>query len=437
MVIMKKTYFKSSARRIIVDIAVALFLCLGFILINRLVNNAYTNTNNNQEDHIAEIFNDSIYGYDTKENAFVHGIIKPNQFLGDILQSGHIPFSEISTLELKAKLVFDVRNIRPDRAYTMVFDTCFDKCKSFIYEPDPFKYIVYSFEDSVHAELIERPYTLVTETASGIIETSLWNAMMDQGLSPAVIDLMEDALASSVDFHHTQVGDVFKLIYEKKYINDQPVSLGKVLGAYWQNAQGESYGIYYENDKYQGYYDMNGRPTKNTFLRAPVKYSRISSRYNLRRFHPIKRRTIPHLGTDYAAPYGTPIHSTADGVVVAASYSANNGKYVKIKHNNTYQTQYLHMQRFAKGIRPGVKVQQGQTIGYIGSTGLATGPHVCYRFWKNGKQVDPLRENFAPAEPMPESELPKFFQSRDSIVEQLHLIPNPTKTLLATTQFAE
>ena len=437
MVIMKNTIFKSSARRILVDIAVAVFLCLGFILLNRLINSAFTTQKTMSEDQNAIVVNDTIFGYDTKENAFVHGIIKPNQFLGDILQSGHVPFTEISTLEQKAKQVFDVRNIRPDRSYTMVFDTCFDKCKSFIYEPDPFKYVVYSFEDSVRAEVIERPFTLVTEAASGIIETSLWNAMMDQNLSPAVIDLMEDALASSVDFHHTQIGDVFKLIYEKKYIEGQPVALGKVLGAYWQNAQGESYGIYYENDKYKGYYDINGRPTKSTFLRAPVKYSRISSRYNLRRFHPIKRRTIPHLGTDYAAPYGTPIHSTADGVVVAASYTSNNGKYVKIKHNNTYQTQYLHMQRFAKGIRPGVKVNQGQTIGYIGSTGLATGPHVCYRFWKNGKQVDPLRENFAPADPMPEAELPKFFQSRDRIIEQLKLIPNPTKTLLATTLTTE
>ncbi|HRD08898.1 MAG TPA: M23 family metallopeptidase, partial [Saprospiraceae bacterium] len=158
-------------------------------------------------------------------------------------------------------------------------------------------------------------------------------------------------------------------------------------------------------------------------LKSPVKFTRISSGFNMRRFHPIRRKTIPHLGTDYAAPYGTPIRAVADGVVEEAAYTGNNGRYVKIKHDKVYQTQYLHMQGYAKGVKRGTRVRQGQTIGYVGSTGLATGPHVCFRFWKNGRQVNHLREVFQPAKPMPEAELPTFFQHRDKIKEMLDRIP--------------
>lgn len=164
------------------------------------------------------------------------------------------------------------------------------------------------------------------------------------------------------------------------------------------------------------------------FLKAPVKASRISSYYNLNRFHPILKRRRPHLGTDYAAPHGTPIQAVGDGVVSIASYTNGNGNYVKIKHDDTYQTQYLHMSGFADGIRAGSHVKQGQTIGYVGSTGLATGPHVCFRFWKNGRQVNHLRLNFPPPEPLPESELAKFNEQRDVYLKQLDEIVIKTPT---------
>ncbi len=177
---------------------------------------------------------------------------------------------------------------------------------------------------------------------------------------------------------------------------------------------------------------------KKSFLLSPVKYSRISSPFSYSRFHPIKKRRIPHLGTDYAALHGTPIRTVADGVVISASYTKSNGKYVKIKHDKTYQTQYLHMSRFAKGIVPGATVTRGQTIGFVGSTGLATGPHVCFRFWKNGRQVNHLRENFPPADPMPDEYLPSFFQKRDEIVNFLSQItvdePRPSAKSVSMKQ---
>ena len=232
-------------------------------------------------------------------------------------------------------------------------------------------------------------------------------------------------MASSVDFYHTQRGDKFKIIYERKYIDGQAVSNGEILAAAYKDKEGEKFAVFYENEKYAGFYNLKGEPTTGKFLRAPLKHAHISSRYNLRRFHPIKKRRIPHLGTDYAAPRGTPIYSVADGVIEVAGYTKNNGKYVKIKHDDVYKTQYLHMHRFAPGIKKGVRVRQGQVIGQVGSTGLATGPHVCFRFWKYGKQINHLRENFPPEDPLPKDQLPDFFQQRDELLSQLKEIPYP------------
>ena len=233
---------------------------------------------------------------------------------------------------------------------------------------------------------------------------------------------MEDALSSSVDFYHTRKGDEFKLIYENKYIDGELAGIGRLIGACYVNENGANYSMLYNTNDESGYFDQEGRPAKKAFLKAPVKFSRISSNYNLRRFHPIKGVTMPHLGTDYAAPYGTEIRTVADGVVTAVSYTSGNGKFVKVKHDNKYETQYLHMSRFAKGIRPGTRIRQGQTIGYVGSTGLATGPHVCFRFWKNGRQVNHLKEKLPSAQPMKASELPAFFEFRDKIIIKLNQI---------------
>lgn len=374
------------------------------------------------------------FGFNTNNYVIEPYKIDKNQFVGDILYSNGISYTDIATLENKATDIYNVRKIREGKNYHIIRrDSCGPAC-AMIYEPDPLRYVVYDLRDSVEVKLNQREFVTCIETASGKVESSLWSAMTEQNLDYGLVDLMEDALASSVDFYRTQYGDEFKLVYERKYIDDKPVSLGRLLGAYYKNEYGEYYSIYYENEKYEGYYDGEGRPTQKAFLRSPVRYSRISSRFNLRRFHPIKKRRIPHLGTDYAAPYGTPIRAVADGVITKATYTRNNGKYVKMRHDRTYETQYLHMQKFAAGIRPGVKVTQGQTIGYVGSTGLATGPHVCFRFWKNKKQVNHLRENFPPPEPMDEAELPSFYKQRNLIRGYLDLIEMDEEPLMAENQ---
>ena len=354
------------------------------------------------------------FGFNLNEYFVSEGEIQPNQFLADILIPHHVSYVDIAALSENAKDVFDVRALRAGKSYVIISRDTTRQADYFIYEPNKLRYVVYDLINKT-VEIKEREIERVTRTASGSIESSLWQTMVDQDLNYDLAARMEDALAWSVSFHHIQKGDVFKVLYDELYVEGERVGVGELYAAYFHNSDNDYYAIKFENERYNGFYDLEGRPMKKVFLKAPVKFSRISSRYNLRRFHPVQKRVKAHLGTDYAAPYGTPIYSVANGVVTKASRTKGNGNYVKVKHDDTYTTQYLHMQRFAKGIAPGVQVQQGQVIGYVGSTGLATGPHVCFRFWKNGKQVDHLRLNLPEPEPMAEEELPAYFEVRDSL----------------------
>ena len=349
------------------------------------------------------------------------GEIKPNQFLSEILDEHHVVYEKVDELVRNVKDIFDVRKLRAGKEFMILSKDADSPAQYFLYEPDVYSYVVYDIENA-SAKIHQREVNTEVVTASGIIESSLWQTMVDNELSYDLASRLEDVFGWSIDFHHIQNGDKFKVIYEKKSIEGQTVGAGEILGAYYKNYDNEYYGILFENDKHKGYYDLEARPMKKNFLKSPVKYSRISSRFNRNRFHPVLKRRKAHLGTDYAAPRGTPIYSVANGVVTKASRTRGNGKYVKIKHDATYQTQYLHMNGFAKGIKSGVHVKQGQVIGYVGSTGLATGPHVCFRFWKNGRQVNHLRLNFPPPEPMPEKDIPRFNEEKDKIIAELNNI---------------
>jgi murein DD-endopeptidase MepM/ murein hydrolase activator NlpD len=359
------------------------------------------------------------YGFPEEDYHIEEHTLFPNQFLADILMKYDVSLSRVFELENKAKDIFSVRNIRAGKKYAIVRQDSCSAAECLVYEPDPFRYVVYDLRDSINVNIIERDITTSIETTAGIVKSSLWLSMKEQGLSPVLIEKMEDALAWSIDFYHIQDGDRYKLIFERRYIEGEPVGIGRLMGAYYKTSDNEHYAVYFENEEYAGFYDLEGRPTKKGFLKSPVKASRISSSFNMNRLHPILKRRKPHLGTDYAAPYGTPILAVGNGVVTKAAYTKGNGKYVKIKHDKTFSTQYLHMQRFASGIKPGVYVKQGDVIGHVGSTGLATGPHVCFRFWKNGRQVNHLKENFPPPEPMPKEQLPEFFEVRDDVIEKL------------------
>jgi murein DD-endopeptidase MepM/ murein hydrolase activator NlpD len=361
------------------------------------------------------------FGFMIDSFTMINDTIQSNQFLSDILMPHKVDLAAIDRIARNAAEVFDVRSLRSNKPFTILNSDTSTMADYFIYQPNAYRYVVYDLKKE-QTEVIEHKVEKREISSAGIVESSLWNAMVDNGMSYELTSRMEDALAWSVDFHHIQKGDRFKLVYEQDIIDGKVVGIGDVKAAYYSTSGNDYYAIYFENETHRGYYDLEGRTMEGAFLKAPVKYSRISSRYG-RRYHPVLKRTKAHLGTDYAAPRGTPIFTVADGIVVKRSRSRGNGNYVKIKHDKVYQTQYLHMSRFQKGVTVGTHVKQGQTIGYVGSTGLATGPHVCFRFWKNGKQVNHLRENLPPPEPMAKEDLPKFFGIKNLYKAMLDEVP--------------
>ncbi|MBK6904774.1 MAG: peptidoglycan DD-metalloendopeptidase family protein [Saprospirales bacterium] len=357
------------------------------------------------------------YGFAIDTFQVTEGTIEPNKVFGDMLTARGVDYPTIDKIVANSQGVFDLRKMQKGKPFMILAKDPTQGADYFIYEPNVYEYIVFHLKGDLEVERVERPVQKEVRTADGVLESSLWQTMVDNGLSYELTAKMEDALQWSIDFHHLQKGDEFRLVFEENQIDGEQVGVGNVYAAYYNTSGNEYYAIWYEHGDIAGYYDLEGRPMKKSFLKAPVKYSRISSYFNMNRFHPILKRTRPHLGTDYAAPYGTPIYAVGDGVVTEASYTGGNGNFVRIKHDDAYQTQYLHMQKFASGIRKGVHVRQGQVIGYVGSTGLATGPHVCFRFWKNGKQVNHLNLNFPPPLPLPKEELPGFKIVRDKYLQ--------------------
>ncbi len=359
------------------------------------------------------------YGFALDTFQVFENTIQNGAFLSDILLRHNLSYADIEQLAANARSVFDIRKMQAGKPYMVLTKDSARRADYFIYEPSVYEYVVFNLKGDLKVERIQREIITETRTSAGVIESSLWKTMTDQGMSFELADKMEDALQWSVDFHHLQKGDEFKLVYDQKFVEGKEVGVGQVSAAIYKTGEKEFYAIFFDNGKEKGYYNLEGRPMKTSFLKAPVKYSRISSYYNLNRFHPILKYNRPHFGTDYAAPYGTPIMAVGSGTVIAASYTSGNGNFVKIRHDETYETQYLHMQGFAKGIHVGARVSQSDVIGYVGSTGLATGPHVCFRFWKNGQQVNHLNLNFPPAEPLSESDMPAFALLRDQYLEML------------------
>lgn len=382
-----------------------------------------------------------LYGINVTGLNIVEGTVSKNQTLGSILAPFNVPYQIIDQIAKKSKEIFDVRAIATDKKFTVLTPTDSSKAQFFIYEPNPSEYVVFNL-DSVDIYKAEKPAEYRAKDVGGIINSNLSADMSSKGVTYDIIDQFADLYGWSIDFGALQKGDEFKVSYEEKVIDGNVVGVSGIKTAYFKHNGQTYYAIPFEQNGEINFYDQNGDSFKKAFLRDPLKYSRISSRYNLRRFHPVQKRYKPHLGTDYAAPRGTEIRSVGDGVVTHATYNSGNGNYVKIKHNGTYTTQYLHMSKIAKNIKPGTRIKQGQVIGYVGSTGLATGPHLCFRFWKNGKQEDWLKEKIPPSEPIGPENRMAFETKKAEYFELLASIklPNDPNVLkaesnqLATTQ---
>lgn len=371
-----------------------------------------------------------LYGLEVGEMEICTDYVQRNQFLSEILQDYRISLQTIDQLARTTKDVFDARYMRVGQKYCVLLDTTDPEmpARHFVYEDGKYEYIVYTFlEDTVVANRARKPIELRHREASGIINSSLYLTLQENKIDPALAIRMSEIYAWTIDFYRLQKGDKFKIYYQEEYVDGEYAGLGAIDAVLFNHMERDIYGFYFEPDtlRYGDYFDETGKSLRKAFLTAPVKFSRISSRYTGRRFHPVQKRYKAHLGTDYAAPRGTPIYATADGVVTEAQFKRYNGNYVKVRHNGTYTTQYLHMSKIARGMRPGKYVRQGEVIGYVGSTGLATGPHVCYRFWKNGKQVDPYKQKLPEAEPIADSLRPAYESLMEVARKKLDAIPYP------------
>ena len=291
----------------------------------------------------------------------------------------------------------------------------------FIYPESKYEYWIIGLQDSIYAKKVEKEREVRRRAISGTIDDALYLSVGRSGGTQALAMSLVEVYAWTIDFFRLQKGDAFSVIYEEEYVDDTVyVGLKKIIAANLTHMGNDFYSFPYENELgFNDYYDEEGRSLRKTFLRAPLNFTRISSRYSGRRFHPVQKRWKAHLGTDYAAPTGTPIMTTADGVIIAAQYTSANGNYVKVRHNSTYTTQYLHMSKIKPGIKNGVRVKQGDVIGYVGSTGLATGPHVCYRFWVNGKQVDPYQQKLPDAKPLEDDRMEAYKSYMSKLKKEL------------------
>ena len=374
------------------------------------------------------------FGFTLNNFKVINDTIQSGEIFSEILLRNKIEYGRILEIVNKVRDTFNVRSLKAGKPYTILAKKdSTGQAEVFIYQHSKIKYTVIDFRDSIPvAHNKSKPVKTVIKKVSGVIRSSLTESMEKEGLSPYLAYKMEDIYGWSIDFYRLQKNDRYKLIYEQLYINDTvPVGIGDVKAAFFEYGDKPYYAFNYKIDstaKRSDYYDDAAKTMKRQFLKAPVKVSRISSRYNLNRriaFYGNKIRA--HKGADYAAPVGTQILSTANGVVTESRYAGGNGNYVKIKHNGAYSTQYLHMSK--RLVRVGQRVSQGDVIGLIGMTGNTSGPHVCYRFWKNGAQVDPLRQQLPASEPMKKDKIPAYLKYIEPIKIQLDSIEFPKKSL--------
>jgi len=354
----------------------------------------------------------------------VRDTIETNETLSNILIPHGVSQQKINEIEKKALNIFPLRSFRTnDELYIYAKWDSVETVQYFVYKKDPVNYVVFDLRDAINIYKKQKPFTVRQVTVSGTIKENLTQTLIEKGVKEEVGYTVADIYESQIDFGLLQENDSFTIIFEEINVDDQPAQIGKILAAKFNFRKKDYYAFRFDKGKVGSYFDEHGKGLQGMFLTAPIKFRyRITSRYSSNRYHPILHRNKAHLGTDYAAATGTPIMTVGNGVVLEAGYTGGNGNYVKVKHNASYTTQYLHMSRFAKGIHRGVHVTQGQTIGYVGSTGLATGPHVCFRFWRKGKQVNPLREKNQSSNPVSKKNKAEFEVVKKEWMEKLQSV---------------
>jgi murein DD-endopeptidase MepM/ murein hydrolase activator NlpD len=361
-----------------------------------------------------------LFGIPSDSFKIISGKISPNGFLPDLLAKYGIDRRELEILVKNSSKVFNVKEMRARHNYTILADRdSAGKAKYFIYEHDPSEFYIFSFNDSLNITPYRQKITSVIKYSSGTIRTSMWDAMMEKGLNPELSVLLSDIYAWTVDFFGLQKGDYFKVIYSENYIGANPIGIGRIYGAEFNWSGTRIYAIPMIQNGNESFYDSTGNSLRKAFLKAPLRFSRISSGFSSGRMHPILRIVRPHYGVDYAAPAGTPVQAIGDGKVLSAGIEEEPGRIVRIRHNSVYSTAYMHLSGFGKNIYAGAMVKQGDIIGYVGSSGLATGPHLDFRFYKNGYPVDPLKVDAPAVEPVLDENRERFEKLRSVVLSLL------------------
>lgn len=356
----------------------------------------------------------------------VPGQIRSGQNLSDILVKQGISMTKVDEISKKSVLTFDVRKMKVNNPYYFFMNKKdVSKVEYFIYEINPVDYVVYDLSDSLRIYKEKKPIITQIKTASGVITSSLWNTMAAQALDRNLALELSEIYAWSIDFFGLQKGDKFRVIYEENFVYGKSIGTGRIFAAQFVHSKEDFYAFRFTQNNEDSYFDDKGKSLKKAFLKAPLKFSRISSQFSNARFHPVLKIYRPHHGVDYAAPTGTPVMSIGDGTVVAKAYQASGGgNYLKIKHNSVYTTSYMHLSKYGAGIANGVRVKQGQIIGYVGTTGLSSGPHLDFRVFLNGNPVNPLTIKSPPTEPVAERYMKDYTVHRDSMMTKLTEIKN-------------
>lgn len=370
-----------------------------------------------------EVKPEPVYLFNIQVDSFevVRDEVKSGQNLSDLLVGKGLDMTFVDEISKKTAAVFDVRKMKVKNPYYFFMSKKDpSKVEYFIYEIDKVEYVVCQMSDSLRVYKEKKPIITQIKTASGVINSSLWNAMEAQALDPALAMELSDIYQWTIDFFDIKKGDKFKVMYEEDFVFGKSIGIGRIFAAQFTHAKEDFYAFRFTQNNEDSYFDEKGKALKTAFLKAPLKFNRVSSTFTNSRFHPVLKIHRPHHGVDYAAPTGTPVFAIGSGTVIAKAYQARGGgNYVKIKHNATYTTSYMHLSKFGPGIANGVHVKQGQVIGYVGSTGLSSGPHLDYRVFMNGKPIDPLKMKSPPTDPVAQNLMDAYTVHRDSLMAKL------------------
>ena len=362
-----------------------------------------------------------LYGMAVDSFNIEHNKVGRDQNLGQILQQYTLPERALTQLLLYAGNVFDVRKIRHGNNYTAFLskDSLY-RLQYLVYEHSPVDYVIFDFTDSVKVSLHQKEILTKQKKVNGNITTSLWDAITNNNINPLVALQLSEMYAWTVDFFGLQPGDHFTVVYDELFVDSVSIGLGKIYAASFNHVGKELLAIPFMQDSVETYFDAAGNSLRRAFLKAPLRFSRISSRFSGSRMHPILKIRRPHYGVDYAAPIGTPVYAIGDGRVVMAGYQSGSGRIVKVRHNGVYTSTYMHLSGFGKGIAAGKYVMQGELLGYVGSSGLSTGPHLDFRVSRNGSPIDPLKMESPPVDPVKPDKMAAFESVKEATINLLN-----------------